>query len=67
MPAGDEETLNTIYAGVDKQLGDFDVLIAAARGQNQEILTAAETNLETDSKALTASSNAYGLTSCGSQ
>ena len=67
MPAGDEATLRAIYAGIDKQLGDFDVLIASARGGSQSILTAAETNLETDSKALTDAADAYGLTECGTK
>lgn len=64
-PKGDEPTVAAIFDGVDKQLGDLDVLVASARGQNQSIMTAAETNLETDSKAVTAAANAYGLTACG--
>jgi hypothetical protein len=67
MPVGDEATLRAIYAGIDKQLGDFDILIASARGGSQSILTAAETNLETDSKALTEAADAYGLTECGTK
>jgi hypothetical protein len=66
VPPGEQAAVRSIYAKVDRVLHDSSRLATAIRANDQTAAKAAETDLQADSLAANAASNAYGLTVCGS-
>jgi hypothetical protein len=65
-PAGDEATLQAIFAKVDTLVVDYTQLAAALRAGDSTRAQELKTTSSTDQKAANDASNQYGLTVCGS-
>jgi hypothetical protein len=65
-PAGQAAAIEAIWTKVDKLVVDIDQAVAALKAGDLDKFTALATQLDKDTAAANAASNAYGLTVCGS-
>jgi len=66
LPAGDEATLQAIFAKVDALISDYHQVSAALGAGDKPTATQLNETGKADQKAANDASNAYGLTVCGS-
>ena len=65
-PAGQEAAIEAIWAKVDTVVAEVDQAIAALKAGNLQKFMTLANQLDKDTNAANAASNAYGLTVCGS-